>query len=309
VARLYGYDNIKPEPLNLTSIMKSSKIERNVRNQIEGFLSGHGFANVKTYSLLPHATVEKWDLFGYQNPVDLAMPLSQMRETYRLSMLPSIIDTIILNSNKGNKNIKIYEFADVYNLNNVRERHLGIGLSGDILDSKAHKVALKIDWFFVKGIIESILERYNINLNEVSFKNLAQPLDEMHPYINAAISYRGETLGFITKLNPQFEQSNKIAPTFVADLSVSALERLADKNIRWTEFSKFQRTSRDISVVLQDGHEYSNIISEITKDVKYLENIQLSWYPVYSRSDNLRPVTGSNIYRTSWINLYKMSLD
>jgi phenylalanyl-tRNA synthetase beta subunit len=28
--------------------------------------------------------------------------------------------------------------------------------------------------------------------------------------------------------------------------------------------------------VLQDGHEYSNIISEITKDVKYLENIQLS---------------------------------
>jgi phenylalanyl-tRNA synthetase beta chain len=59
VARLYGYDNIKPEPLNLTSIMKSSKIERNVRNQIEGFLSGHGFANVKTYSLLPHATVEK----------------------------------------------------------------------------------------------------------------------------------------------------------------------------------------------------------------------------------------------------------
>jgi phenylalanyl-tRNA synthetase beta chain len=276
VARLYGYDNIKPEPLNLTSIMKSSKIERNVRNQIEGFLSGHGFANVKTYSLLPHATVDKWDLFGYQNPVDLAMPLSQMRETYRLSMLPSIIDTIILNSNKGNKNIKIYEFADVYNLNNVRERHLGIGLSGDILDSKAHKVALKIDWFFVKGIIESILERYNINLNEVSFKNLAQPLDEMHPYINAAISYRGETLGFITKLNPQFEQSNKITPTFVADLSVSALERLANKNIRWTEFSKFQRTSRDISVVLQDGNEYSNIISEITKDVKYLENIQLS---------------------------------
>jgi hypothetical protein len=54
----------------------------------------------------------------------------------------------------------------------------------------------------------------------------------MHPYINAAISYRGETLGFITKLNPQFEQSNKIAPTFVADLSVSALERLANKNIR-----------------------------------------------------------------------------
>jgi phenylalanyl-tRNA synthetase beta chain len=275
VARLYGYDNIVSKPLELSSVMKTKKINKSLKDQVESFFLGQGFANAKTYSLISKETAAKWDLFSYKSPIDLAMPLSALRETYRLSLIPSLIDAVILNSNRGNKNIRIYEFADIYNMNNLRDRHLGFAVAGDILNSKAHGVGVKNEWAMIKGMTETVISHYNVDLFAVDFTKMQNEMEEVHPYINAEIKLGNDIIGFITKLNPLFEQKNKIAPTFVVDLNISMLEKLAKKDIRWNEISKFQKTSRDISIILGEENNFAEIVNSITKGVKFLEGFEL----------------------------------
>ncbi|QHX36870.1 phenylalanine--tRNA ligase subunit beta [Spiroplasma sp. BIUS-1] len=275
VTRIYGYDNIKSIPPKILSDNKSKKLDLRLQKQNENYLLGLGFNNIKTYSLLSSETVDNWNLFGIDNPINLMSPLSKLRETFRLSLSRSIIEIAAFNYSKGNKNVKLYEFADIYNMNNLRQRHLSVLISGDVMNQKGYDISIKSSYAYLKGICDSILQTYNLDINEIQFEVNESSPSEIHPFINARISFEGKTLGFIYKLNPRFEQAQKLDSTFVLELNITEIQNTKNTVIRAQEISKFQKTTRDVSFILNSTDKYSQVINTIISGVDYLTKVEL----------------------------------
>ncbi|QBQ07963.1 phenylalanyl-tRNA synthetase subunit beta [Spiroplasma gladiatoris] len=275
VARLYGYDNIKPHQQVLKATLKDKNLNNKLKNQVENYLIGIGFNNIKTYSLLNKEVVKKWDLFNINDEINLMSPLSNLRETYRLSLAQSAVEIAGSNYSKGNKNLKLYEIADVYNKNLVREKHLAILMSGKPYYQKAYNLDIEASYGLIKGIIDEILNQYQISIMDLEFKPISLKNDDIHPYLNTEITYKNQVIGFIFKLSPRYEQANKLDNTYLAELSLSRIEKLFDKKNIIKEISKYQKTSRDLTMILGQDCLYNEIIKTITKDINYLTSYKL----------------------------------
>ncbi|AHI53133.1 phenylalanine--tRNA ligase subunit beta [Spiroplasma culicicola] len=275
IARLYGYNNIPAVAPVIKSTPNEKQLNFNLKNQIQSYLIGMGYNNIKTYSLMNSSEVEKWDLFNIKKPINLMSPLSQLRETYRLSIARSAIEAASLNYARGNKNVKLYEFADVYNLDNVRELHLSVLASGEVLNQKAYDLDIKANYAYIKGILDNILNHYQISYLDIELNNITTKNEDIHPYINAEIKYKNQIIGFIFKLNPRFEQANKIDATFVIELSLTRIANIFNDKVMSEELSKFQKTSRDVTMLLKQDQKYSDIINQIKIDVDYIVNVKL----------------------------------
>lgn len=275
IARLYGYNNIKSEPPIIESAIKSKNFENKLKIQIENYLIGLGFNNVKTYSLMNKKEVEAWDLFNIKNPLNLISPLSKLRETYRLSISKSLIEIATLNYAKGNKNIKLYEFGDIYNKKNVWKKHLSFLISGDVIFQKAYNIDIKPNYSYAKGILDEILKFYQLNWSEIEITTNQSVNNDIHPYINGCIKYHDEILGFIYKLNPHFEKEQKLDETYIVELCISTLEKFLNPTIKLNEIPKFQKTSRDVTMLLEEKHKYNQIINSISKNINFISNIYL----------------------------------
>lgn len=275
ICRLYGYNNLPSIPPTITAHSKSKNLNHKLKKNVESYLYGNAFNNTKTYSLVSEETSNKWNLFDIKHPIKLMSPLSKLRETYRLSVIPSLLEVMSSNYNKGNKNIKLFEFADVYNLKEVRETRLGLAISGDILVDNPRKIKIKNNFSYIKGYICSILDMYNLNVNNISFELLQHNMEEIHPFISSKILYNDTTIGFLFKLNPRYEQSLKLDITYVCELNISTIQLNMVDKILAKDISKFQKTSRDISFVLKDIDNFNDVLSKISKDVKFIVNTKL----------------------------------
>lgn len=275
IARLYGYNNIPSVAPSIVTHSKEKKLSQNLKKMVENHLIGLGFNNTKTYSLMNHKEVLHWDLFNVNNPVKLLSPLSQLREAYRLSLSKSLIEVASLNYSRNNKNLKLFECADIYNYDNKRESHVAFLISSDSFSQKAHNYKVEPDFFFVKGIMESVLSIYQISLLDIELKAMNSKINEIHPYLNAEVMYKDSLIGFIFKLNPKYEKTLKLDNTFLVELNLNAIEELYNQKIRLKEISKYQKTSRDLTILLDDKDRYSDIIKKITHDVNFITKIDL----------------------------------
>ncbi|KAF5275514.1 hypothetical protein FQR65_LT16612 [Abscondita terminalis] len=276
VARLYGYNNIKEVAPVLTAHEKQKNLKFKITKNIEGILIGKGFNNVKTYSLINKEEANKFNLFGISDPIDLMSPLSNLRERYRLSLFSSLLEIASANSNRGNKNLKMYEFADIYNTKNLRQTRLGIISVGDYISESFRNASIQNNFAVNKTNIINILNQFNINESELTFEPIKSEISEIHPYLNAQILYKKELIGFMFKLSPRTEQSLKLQTTYIYEINISKVVELFDKNIQAHEISKFQKSSRVITLELNPSIKYSEIIKKAIKDIKYLTNISIS---------------------------------
>ncbi|AXK51300.1 phenylalanine--tRNA ligase subunit beta [Spiroplasma alleghenense] len=270
IARLYGYDNIKPIAPVIPMTQKPKDLERNIQGKVSNYLIGAGFTNIKTYSLIKEEDAINWDLFKINKPIKLMSPISKNHEVYRQTLIKSFIDTIEFNSSKGNKNTKFYEIADLYNLDKIRQRHLTISTTGDFIDDKVNKTKIPGSFEYLKSICENVLRVMNVDLEEIDFLLNEESLSEMHPYINAKIMYKNEIIGFLFKLNPRKEQALKVSSAFILEMNLTRIKLMSKKNIELKSISKFQKTSRDVSFEIDSDITLGQHIKQICASVDHL---------------------------------------
>ncbi|PPE05445.1 phenylalanine--tRNA ligase subunit beta [Williamsoniiplasma lucivorax] len=274
IARLYGYDNIPEAPLIIQSNHHEDKLKANLESKLGNYLIGVGFNNIKTYSLISKEANDEWNLFALKRPIVLNSPLSQMREVYRMNLTNSIIETAVYNSLNNNKRLKLWEIGDVYT-REVRQRHLGVLVTGDVVQEPIVKNNLENNYFYLKGVVDAILAFYQIDPLRISFNEVKPINKQIHPFINAEIKIDQKIIGFIFKLNPKFEINQKIKPTFVTELNLDLLFEMAEKTIIVKPIAKFQPSSRDVSLILPEFITYQELTQNILNDVSKVMSYKL----------------------------------
>ncbi len=280
ILRVYGYNSIDTNSkftvsVANTSIFDDYKIQNLVANQ----LVAQGFSETMANSLTKANYTNLSEKINEGNNVDILNPLSQDLGVLRQSMLFSGLESVSYNLNRNNLDLKLFEFGKTYHKfkNYVEHKHLSLFLTGNRTPDSWLNTQKPTDFFYLKGIITSILERLSID-----FSTIASTENDC---ISEGVLFKSKKIKLVEfgRIKTSVLEHFKIEQTVLyADFYWDhILELIKNHQFKSTTISKFPATRRDFALLLDDEVQFSQI-EEIAKktDKKLLQSVDL--FDVYT---------------------------
>ncbi len=277
VARIYGYDELDmtlPSTRTASSETSSFKCRRTIRN----ILVGMGYTESQTLSFISPSMLERlglneddWELGA---AVKLINPLGEDTSMLRSLLMPSVLEVMSTNINRGMKDVNIFEIGTTFMENIYEENSLPIEQFNLALCTSAKGK----DFFHVKGELVTLLEM--IGLRDVFFKRDDYCL--YHPGQCASVWCKSEAgeevyIGIMGQLHPKILQTFDIEePCFGFELMLDTLLPLTDSQVHYEPVSKYPSTSRDIALTVDENVEAGAMLDAMREvSTEIVENIEL----------------------------------
>lgn len=302
IARIYGYDKLPttlPEAGGTAGELTASQL---LRRRVRAIAEGAGLTEIISYAL---TTPEKAQAFAIESShlTELMWPMTIERSALRQNIVSGMLDTIAYNVARKQKNLAIYEIGKVFEQNadpkvdlpNERDT-FAFALTGLVAEKDFQTQATAVDFYYAKGILESLFSKLNLKVTFVAEKDMVS----MHPGRTARILLGEETIGFLGQVHPQVANDYDIPETYVAELNLQAIEANMASTQIFTEISKQPAVSRDIALLVDDQLSHQDIVTIIEGlGLKYLESIKL--FDVYAGA-NIEPGKKSMAYSLTFQN-------
>ena len=270
ILRVYGYNNIKfGEKLN-ASVANSSKYEDyKLQNIIANQLVGQGFYETMANSLTTPAYSGLSEQIKESQNVQMLNPLSQDLSVLRQSMLYSGLESVSYNINRKRSDLKLFEFGKTYhdfNGSRVENKHLSIFISGNRNAERWNSVSVRTDFFLLKGVIQSIFQRFGIeNLKPSAVKSdvFSEGL------IFSSAKNNLVSFGVIRKkVLKHFDIEQEV---LYADINWDALlDVVKSRKINFSAIPKYPAVRRDFALLLNNNISYDQIEEIALKTEKKL---------------------------------------
>jgi len=166
ILRVYGYNNIKFSHKLNSSISFNNNKDIYLENIIANQLTSLGFNETMANSLTKEDYISLSKNLKTEFNVSMLNPLSNDLKVLRQSLLFSGLESISYNINRKNNSLKLYEFGKTYHKYDhgyQEDKHLTLFISGTRTKDTWTNSSLNSDFFYLKGIITSILERLGIS--------------------------------------------------------------------------------------------------------------------------------------------------
>ncbi|MDE5285520.1 MAG: phenylalanine--tRNA ligase subunit beta, partial [Buchnera aphidicola] len=164
ILRIYGYHNISSRPLKKESYCKKNNfIENNLSDLSRSILINRGYYEIITYGFIDPKI--HYTFFPKICPLVISNPISQEMSCMRFSLCPGLLKTVSYNKNRQINSMRFFEIGlcfkpDKYELLGVKQDiFLGAVVSGDFLSESWYSIKRKIDFYDLKGDLESILDQ------------------------------------------------------------------------------------------------------------------------------------------------------
>ena len=278
IARIYGYDKL-PATLpkgdgTAGQLTETQKLRRKVRTVAEGA----GLTEVITYAL---TTPEKAVQFSTNpsNLTELMWPMTVDRSVLRQNMVAGILDTVAYNVARKNKDLALYEIGKVFEQTGNPQEELpteinsfAFALTGLVTEKDFQTSAIPVDFFYAKGILEALFDRLGLKVEYTA----TQALTSMHPGRTATVSLDGQVIGFVGQVHPVVAKAYNIPETYVAEVSLTAVEQAIQPAKPFVEVTKFPAVTRDIALLLKAEISHKEVVEAIeAAGVKRLTDIKL----------------------------------
>jgi phenylalanyl-tRNA synthetase beta chain len=265
VARMYGYDRIPTTMLEDELPEQRSNPSLEYEEQVRDVLVGAGLDEAITYSLINMASVAKLSPRDAEPSryLKLANPITPEREYLRLSLLPTLLDALALNLREYER-VLLFEIGHVYlpregQVLPDQPRRLAIAMAGareqhSWLSSNAEP----LDFFDLKGVVETLLERLRL-ADQVHFVPLTDD-PRFHPGRAARLEARDskpqapntspQSLGVLGELHPEVRErlELEVPRALAAELDLERLIELAQP-LTYRPISRFPAISQDLAVI------------------------------------------------------------
>ena len=272
IARIYGYDSIpetrESQHINLTK--ETKRLDK--RNLVTNLMCNLGYSEVINYSFVSpsmnvssnNSTIDVMDL---QNPLSLEM--SVMRN----SLWPGLLSNLVYNIKRQHKHLRLFEIGNIFSSvkKSPLEKTVISGLAYGNRNREQWGIpSSPIDFFHVKGDIETLLECFNLK-SKVSFKKATHKM--LCPGRTASINLRNKVIGYIGELNPEVVNDLKLdSSPVVFELNHDELK--SSKALNYSPSKYFPYSRRDLSLLMDESIEINEVINLIESiKIKDLEEI------------------------------------
>ena len=297
ILRVYGYNNIKTTAKLNASISTTSRFEDyKIQNVVGNQLVSQGFFEILSNSLTtPNYTTLSEQLKEEHN-ITILNPLSNDLSVLRQSLLFSGLEAISFNINRKRSDLKLFEFGKTYhNYSNKREefKHLSVFITGNKTSENWAGINKASDFFFMKGIINSVLERLGITrYNEFPVKN-----DMFSEGLSFALG-KNTLVEFGVVKKPILKYFDITQEVIYANFKWDTiLEVIKHQRIKFKNIPKYPEVRRDFALLLDDNVSFDSIYKLAKQNEKNLLK-QINLFDVY-QGENLPK--GKKSYAVSFI--------
>ena len=247
VARFYGYDNIPttlPKGEATTGKLPFKlRIEQVARDMAEcnGFSQGYcySFESPKVFDrmLIPEDS-------ALRKTVEISNPLGEDFSVMRTTSLNGMLTSLSTNYNRRNKDVRLYELANVYRPKSLpltelpdERMQFTLGMYGDG------------DFFTMKGVVEEFFEKAGMHKKPHYDPSAEHPY--LHPGRKADILYDGTVVGFLGEVHPDVADNYKIGDrAYIAVIDMPSVMDFTTFDRKYTGIARFPAVTRDISMVV-----------------------------------------------------------
>ena len=231
VARFFGYDNIPTTLPSGESTMGKLPFKLRVEDIAKEIAEFCGFSQGMTYSFESPKVFDKLQIpedSELRRVVEIMNPLGEDYSIMRTLPLNGMLSSLATNYNRRNKNVRLYELANVYlpkelPLKELPEERMQftLGMYGDG------------DFYSMKGVVEEFLEK--AGLHEKESYDPAGNRPYLHPGRQANILYAGNVIGYLGEVHPDVADAYGIGErAYIAVLDMPEVTKYATFDRKYT---------------------------------------------------------------------------
>ena len=290
IARLVGYDHIPATmivgPLTGGELSRAQYLTRLATDHLIAL----GMQQVVTYSFVSPTVAERMRLQPDDEllrMIPLLHPLSEERSVLRTTMLPSLLEVAEYNVNRRRVDLRLFEIGTVYLPESLplqkqpTERRVIAGLLiGQVQAPSPHGESRTVDFFDVKGMVESLLLRMGLE-DKAQYTRSQAPF--LHGGQAADIETAGSAIGLIGKIHRDVcaNFGMDLTDAFYFELSLEALLPLVRDRLRVEDLPRYPGVSRDLALVVSRTLPVAELLSSVRSAAGlFLEDVRV--FDVYT---------------------------
>lgn len=269
--RVYGYDKIHSS-FHYGGLYDLAEVDpEDVLSLIANTMSGLGFRQCYLNSLTDENTAGILE----KHSIPMKNPLSATLSHLRTSLFPGLLQTVNYNIRNGNSNVNLFEIGKEYE--SVKEYneeyHLTGVMHGEWLNNSVHNDVKEHSIYSLKGIIEALFRRLNVNTVEFA------KTDHNHYDFGLSISLGKTVIGYCGKIKNSFldDLDLDMDEIYGFDIELKPITDEMQLVKKYASIIPYPKVDRDMNFVLDQNID----TGDITKIMKMTSStILISVKPV-----------------------------
>jgi len=262
LARLHGYDkfpNTLPAYIGEVRDLPDAHKDERLRSSLLAL----GYNEAISLTFISKDDARR---FSTAAELDLANPLSDEASVMRTSMVPSMLNMLAYNLNRGSDNVRLFEAGNVFEASGtdsmpLEMKRISIGATGSAVEAGVHQAARPLSFFDLKGDIESLLAPFS----HWTIYYDSQTADYYHPGRSARAVLDGATVAQFGQIHPDVAAARKLRQdVFVAEIYLDRLYQHDLRQVRYEALPRFPAVERDFSFTFSDTVEFEKIQRSVT---------------------------------------------
>lgn len=271
ILRVYGYNNLSSKPLQfIANPPYSWKDAHKLTEAVADKLTNFGF-----YEALNNSLTSPEHHSDFHDPVTLVNPLGKELSMMRQSLMHPLLENIAFNSNRQQKQIKLFEFGSVYGQKDteyIESKRLGIAMVGSTFEAHWDTAQSPQPFFYCKGVLTDIFS--GLGLPSLQFESTK------HDHFDQAFSlvYRKKSFGVMGLLSKKvvahFEIDQEV---YYAELDWQALlKKSFSEGVTFEEISKYPIMRRDFALLVDEATPFEELQkTALQTEQKILKEVHL----------------------------------
>lgn len=281
ILKYHGYNNI---PMISTNTHVDTEINMSIilKKNITDYLMYAGFNEVINYSFVNY-DIEK--LISPNNFIFIKNPISEHMSIMRTSLLQGLLKNMVLNINKGEKNLHFFEIGNVWCSNNHVSNLKLSCISTDLYYNNSNTT--EKTFYILKGFVENICIKI-LKINTLTFQ--CKSNNYLNPTISTDIFKDKKHIGAIGLINNTLLKFFSIKHNiYFMELDLTSILNKFPTT-QFNDISKYPKIERDISFIILNKINYIDLLLLIEeKHITDLKNIHL--ISIYNIDDNHKSIT------------------
>ena len=265
VARLNGYDKIPlPSHVPVAALAPAVAPETRAMQRAQGYLTGLGFREIYTNSMLSRETAERFNLpvltaSGHPGTVvETLKPISQEMAALRPSLLPGMLAVMAHNQNHGHDVLRFLEFGHMFSKTDAagvivpgygEHTSLLLAMSGPAERVNWTNKERLADFYDLKGIVEGLVGR--LGLADVAYTPVYTPTSVTQYHLEMRVG--GRLVGVLACASDEVRAMYDLKESvFFAEVNWDVVGAAAPDvaGVKYHPISRFPGVDRDLAVLV-----------------------------------------------------------
>ena len=243
VLRLYGYAHIPSTLMTGETMAGMRSPAQKLSDRMKNALVGMGWYEAVTFSFISPRWLTVLPEDWRRDPVALRNPLGEDTSDMRTSLMPSMLNVLSTNLNRGNANVKLFELAPVFRkagdgMLPEENKVLCLGMYGD-----------DADFYALKDACACLLSVFGLSPTVTAGGDLYY-----HPGRKAILTEDGAPVAQLGEIHPDVAEAFGIGEkrVYIAEIDVKAVMDLQKPIPPVKALPRFPAVSRDLALVMDE---------------------------------------------------------